>query len=551
MTPIILIDTSYIFHRVTACEVWCKKSHNVFDHDTVLNNFNSSISKLSKKLGVEVQNMILCRDSPIEKLWRRKISKSYKMKRSYSDYGPYIKELYKRINHLFNIVLKIPKSEADDIVVILSYFYLQQNKSNHIYIVSNDKDFYQLPRLFSTTRIHLLDNTKFQEKEIGDFSLKQKIIKGDPSDNVKGLRKDYDTLDYLHNAQLIDLSYVPRFIQDEIFRTGYFPLNSNVKPLRIQLGFACINTELREASIFCGRRCILKTIENKGIGYLKELVEKNVDDLESLVRWNYDNGIRFMRISSDLIPHYANPNLDPLLIKSGSKFSLSFIRGKLQKIGRLARLYKQRLTFHPGQFDVLSTPDEKVFQSTLRDLSYHAEVLDLMGMDQDSVMVIHGGGLYDSKDAAIVRFIHNFHRLPENVRRRLVIEHCERCYNIEDMLYMSDETGCPVVFDTHHYNCYNQGACKKEFKLMREARYYIPKVLETWKRRNIKPKFHISEQASKKRIGTHSNYVEEIPEYLLEIPEKYGVDIDIMIECKSKQLGVFHLYERYPNLSPW
>lgn len=549
---IVLIDTSYIFHRVTACEVWCKKSHNTFDHDTVLNNFSSSISKLSKKLGVEIENMILCRDSDVEKLWRRKLSKSYKMKRSYSDYGPYIKELYKQIQKLFNIVLRVDGAEADDIIAIISFFYLQQNKRNHIYIVSNDKDFYQLPDLFSTNRIHILDNSKFQEKEIGNFSLKQKIIKGDPSDNIKPLRKDYDILDYLHNSQLIDLSYVPRFVQDEIFKTGYFPLNSNTKPLPIQLGFACINTELRKKHIFCGRRCVLKTIENKGIDYLKDLIRKNVDDLESLVRWNYENGIRVMRIGSDLIPHYANPKLDSLLKKSGSSsLSLSFIRGKLQKIGRLARLYKQRLTFHPGQFNILSTPDEKVFQATFRDLSYHCEVLDLMGMDQDSVMVIHGGGLYDNKEAAMVRFIYNFHRLPENVKRRLVIEHCERCYNVEDMLFMSDETGCPVVFDTHHYNCYNQGACKKEWKLMKEARYYIPKVLETWTRRDIKPKFHISEQRPSSRIGTHSDYVEEIPEYLLEIPEKYGIDIDIMVECKSKQSGVFHLYNNYPELSPW
>lgn len=543
MTLIVLIDTSYVFHRVTACEVWCKKSHNTFNDDAIFNNFISSISKLSNKLGVEVENMILCRDIPVKNLWRRNISKSYKTKRSYSDYGPYIKELYKRIQHLFNVVLRIEGAEADDIIAVLSHFYLQQNKSNHIYIVSNDKDFYQLPSLLSSRRIHLLDNTKFQEKDVSDFSLREKIIKGDPSDNVKPLRKDYDILDYLHNSQLIDLSYVPRFIQDEIFRTGYFPINSNIKPLQIQLGFACINTELRAKHVFCGRRCILKTIENKGIEYLKELVEKNVDDLESLVRWNYDNGIRFMRISSDLIPHYANPK--------APDFSLSFIRGKLQKIGRLARLYKQRLTFHPGQFNILSTPDEKVFQNTLRDLSYQCEVLDLMGMDQDSVMVIHGGGIYDSKEEAIVRFIHNFDRLPENVKRRLVIEHCERCYNIEDMLYMSDETGCPVVFDTHHYNCYNQGACKKEWKLMKEARYYIPKVLETWKRRGIKPKFHISEQRPSSRVGTHSDYVEEIPEYLLEIPEKYGVDIDIMIEAKMKEKSVFYLYEKYPDLSPW
>jgi UV DNA damage endonuclease len=116
---------------------------------------------------------------------------------------------------------------------------------------------------------------------------------------------------------------------------------------------------------------------------------------------------------------------------------------------------------------------------------------------------------------------------------------------------MSEETGCPVVFDTHHYTCYNQGACKQQFKLMKEAREYIPLVLETWSRRGIKPKFHISEQRCDARIGCHSDYVEVIPEYLLEIPEIYNVDIDIMIEAKEKEKSVFYLYQKYPQLSPF
>lgn len=538
---IVLIDTSYIFHRVTACEVWCRKSNNHFDHDSIYNNFDSSISKLSQKLDVPVKNMILCRDYSSSGLWRRSISKSYKIQRKYSDYGPYIKELYNRIEKLFSISIKIKGAEADDIIAILSFFYIQQNKKNKIYIISNDKDFYQLPKLLSTTRIYILDNSKFKEQDVSKFSLKNKIIKGDASDNVKPLRKNYDILDYLHNAQLIDLSYVPRFIQDRIFNTGFFPLNSNTKPLRIQLGFACINTRLREQGIFCSRKCNLKTIENKGIGELKDRINKNIDDLKKLIVWNYQNGIRLMRISSELVPHYANPR--------APKFNLGFVKKKLQEIGRLARLYKQRLTFHPGQFNVLSTKEENKFQNTARDLGYHAEILDLMGMDQDSVMVVHGGGVYEDKKAAIERFISNFLRLSENIKRRLVIENCEKSYNIEDMLYISGQTGCPVVFDTHHYTCYNKG-CKRYFTKMKDADYYIPFILDSWIKRGIKPKFHISEQRPGKHIGAHSDYVECIPDYILEIPEKYDIDIDIMIEAKQKEDSIFHLYKIYPELSP-
>ena len=72
-------------------------------------------------------------------------------------------------------------------------------------------------------------------------------------------------------------------------------------------------------------------------------------------------------------------------------------------------------------------------------------------------------------------------------------------------------------------------------------------ILETWKKKGIKPKFHVSEQGSGK-IGHHSDYIDILPNYLLEIPEKYGVNIDIMIEAKMKELAIFKLYKKYPEL---
>ena len=81
-----------------------------------------------------------------------------------------------------------------------------------------------------------------------------------------------------------------------------------------------------------------------------------------------------------------------------------------------------------------------------------------------------------------------------------------------------------------------------------DAEFYIPLVLETWTKRGIKPKFHVSEQGSG-RCGHHSDYIQEIPQYLLEIPEKYGIDIDIMIEAKKKELAIQKLYEKYPFLN--
>ena len=40
-----------------------------------------------------------------------------------------------------------------------------------------------------------------------------------------------------------------------------------------------------------------------------------------------------------------------------------------------------------------------------------------------------------------------------------------------------------------------------------------------------------------------------MPEYLLEIPTKYGIHIDVMIEAKMKEKAIERLYEKYPFLN--
>lgn len=307
----------------------------------------------------------------------------------------------------------------------------------------------------------------------------------------------------------------------------------------IQLGLCCLNTQLRDQkpTVFASRKMIVRSINEKGIELLKHLITQNLKDIITMMRWNEDNGIKVFRLSSELFPHKSNPKVED--------YSLDFAVDLLKEIGDLSRQINQRLTFHPGQYNVIGSPNDKSFKQTIRDLKYHADVLDLMGMDQHSVMVIHGGGVYGNKVQTLNRWCEQFKLLPDNVRKRLVLENCEKCFSIEDCLYVSEKVNIPVVFDTHHFECYNKLHPDETLKYPEE---YIPEILETWARRGIKPKFHVSEQG-KGRIGHHSDYIEEIPEYLLEIPIIYGVEIDIMIEAKMKEQAIFKLYEKYPLLN--
>jgi UV DNA damage endonuclease len=282
---------------------------------------------------------------------------------------------------------------------------------------------------------------------------------------------------------------------------------------------------------------IIKTIKEKGIDELKNKILQNLRDVLTIMDWNEKNGIKVYRLSSDLFPHKSNIKVD--------NYDFDFAKDLLREIGEKSRLYNQRLTFHPGQYNVIGTPILKCFQQTIENLSYHSEVMDLMGLDKDSVIVIHGGGIYGNKEETIVRWCYQYHLLPEKVKNRLVLENCEKCYSIKDCIRISDMINIPVVFDTHHFECYKK---LHPDELFDEPSDYMEKILETWKRRDIKPKFHVSEQGEG-RCGHHSDYIEDIPPYLLEIPEKYGIYIDIMIEAKMKEQAILRLYNKYSFLN--
>ena len=301
----------------------------------------------------------------------------------------------------------------------------------------------------------------------------------------------------------------------------------------IQLGLCCMNTVLRAQGVFSSRSIILKTFETKGIDHLKEKIVQNLQDTLELMEWNHQNGIHVFRLSSDIFPHKSNPR--------APGYTFDFAKDLLLQIGDLSKKYNQRLTFHPGQYNCIGTPNPETFKNTVLDLSTHADILDLMGLGPDSVIVVHGGGIYNNKPETKRRWCKQFQTLPENVRSRLVLENCEKNFNIVDCLEISEETGVPVVFDTHHYACYNQLHPDDQIE---SPRTLMPLILDTWKRRGIKPKFHISEQGTG-RCGHHSDYIESIPGYLLEIPERFGVKIDIMVEAKMKEQAVFRLQRKY------
>ncbi|WVR08036.1 UV damage endonuclease UvdE [Kwoniella sp. DSM 27419] len=295
-----------------------------------------------------------------------------------------------------------------------------------------------------------------------------------------------------------------------------------------RLGYACLNTVLRgnkPDSIFCSRTCRIASIEEEGMELPKGLALMNVRDLSAMIEWNEQNKIRFMRMSSEMFPFASHA-------KYG--YDLSFADEGLKAAGALAKKYGHRLTMHPGQFTQLGSPRPQVIEASIRELDYQCEIMDRMEIGAEGVMIIHMGGVFGDKETTLARFKENYTtRLSENVKKRLVLENDEICYNVDDLWPLCDELSIPIIFDYHH-DWINPSS--------EPPSVLIPKIAEIWKRRGIPMKQHLSEPRpgaeSVMERRAHADRCKALPP---DLPD----DVDLMIEAKDKEQAVFELYRIY------
>jgi UV DNA damage endonuclease len=180
---------------------------------------------------------------------------------------------------------------------------------------------------------------------------------------------------------------------------------------------------------------------------------------------------------------------------------------------------------HPDQFVLLNAPAPDIVTSSIRELEYHATVLDSLSLDTSAKIQIHAGGVYDDKRAGMRRFAESFRRLDSRVRRRLVVENDDMRYTLSECLALHEMTGAPVLLDTFHHevNCSGEG--------LGEA---LRRAGATWSRTDGPPMIDYSSQEPGHKRGTHVREIDS-KNFRRFLGESSPYDFDIMLEIKDKE----------------
>ena len=289
------------------------------------------------------------------------------------------------------------------------------------------------------------------------------------------------------------------------------------------LGYACINMTMGK-KVGTNRSMVKRTFQQKGLDYVSELALLNAKDIIKILEWNRLNGIKLFRLSSAIVPW--GDNIDLTQLKDYKE-----IKSELNKAGDFAKYWGIRITSHPGPFVVLTSPKENVVEAAIKDLELHGKIFDMMGLSKTpyNKINIHCNGVYGDKKSAMDRFCKNFKKLSKSVQSRLTVENDDKAsmYSVCDLMYIHERIKIPIVFDYHHYQ-FCKGVLSED-----EA---LELAVSTWPI-GIKPIVHYSESKalhendSKLKPQAHSDYIKQLP-------NTYGFDVDIMVEAKAKELAI-------------
>jgi UV DNA damage endonuclease len=269
--------------------------------------------------------------------------------------------------------------------------------------------------------------------------------------------------------------------------------------------------------------------------YLSEIARHNAQALIAAVERCHQLGIGAFRITSQILPLATHPVSGYLLerLDPSGEIDTTF-----HLAADLAREYDIRLSFHPDQFVVLNSMNERVVHASVAELELQAMIAEMIGAD---VIVLHGGGAAGGVDAAVERLERGLELLSPRARQRLALENDDRCFTPRSLLPLCQRSGVPLVYDVHHHRCLEDGLSVEEATEL---------AAETWHGRE--QYCHLSSPKGGwegPNIRAHADYIDPA-----DFPDAWRARaMTVDVEAKAKERAVLALKDAlatYPAAGP-
>lgn len=259
---------------------------------------------------------------------------------------------------------------------------------------------------------------------------------------------------------------------------------------------------------------------------LSEIIQNNFYTSRQIIHHCKKSGIQGYRLSSDLTPVLNHPDVK-LTLEDLPDFKL--IQYQINELKKAIKETGIKVSAHPSEYITLTSEDEKAIKNSIRDLESHADIFDRLDLPESYEAPLNIHVRKDGNpDEISSRFFNIFNGLPDNVRKRLVLENNDNAngtWSIKNLHHYYYKTSqIPITFDTLHHSILPGNLTEEEaFNL----------AYETW---NTTPIFHYSE--GKNNTRAHKDMPDNIPPtykdvyWDVELKGKDYAILDILNKCK-------------------
>ncbi len=294
--------------------------------------------------------------------------------------------------------------------------------------------------------------------------------------------------------------------------------------MRVRLGYVALSKALDDVTTSSTITYTNYINKNYNASKLLEITKGNLEALNEIIKYNIKNNFHFYRLTSKLVP-----------LATHNKVSFDYIaplKDEYKKISKLINDNNIRVDTHPDQYAVLNSMDSKIVKNTVEILEYHYKIMDALGI-KDKIIIIHVGSSACGKKASITRFINNFNKLSDYIKKCIAVENDDKIYNIKDVLELCHKIKVPMVLDYHHFICNNEGENLKD---------YLNDIIESWNGRLAKMHFSSPKSKLKKEFRSHNDYINS-DDFInfINLIKTQDKDIDIMLEAKAKDDAISRL----------